>query len=221
MNVLSIKNGIEKILKMSGDFDKILQQIIAKTSENNIDKKNIIDLTTLYMEIRVVHGEVLLLFEKMKTNACNNNEQKLTKGKKEIRDTQITRNNLYDISTFTSIIENLNSLVSNTDFEFKKIALMYPSYINTQQNHIILLTNSKDDKYTKIFDELKHIKSEYEYHLIECKKGDDIDCTKNIGIQLKLNVKKIPSMFMVTNNDIIEIPLDSVKDTNDLVKLVD
>jgi hypothetical protein len=134
-------------------------------------------------------------------------------------------NKLYDISTFTSVMENINNLVSNTDFEFKKVALMYPKFINNHTNHLILFTETinKEDKYVKIIEDIKKLRPENEYHIVQCDKiGKKIDCQSMIKMKLTISVDKLPSLYLIiSNTNIISMQIDTIKTAEDLNKLID
>jgi hypothetical protein len=214
LNISLIKK-IENILEMSGRFDKVCTSILGGNVDlNESSINNIRELTSLYMIIRAEHGGIIILNDKMKKNVS-------------VRDSTLSDeliNQLYDLSTFTSINDNINNLVSNIDFEFKKIALMYPKLINKQTNHLIFFINKidKENKYIKMIEDIKKIRPENEYHVIECEgEGKKIDCSKMIGMKLSIGVEKLPSLYLINGTNIVEIPLDKLKVCGDLVKLLD
>jgi hypothetical protein len=214
LNISLIKK-IESILEMSGRFDKICTSILSGDVDlNEHSIKNIKELTSLYMSIRAEHGGVILLNDKMKKDI----------GTEETSLPDAIINKLYDLSTFTSISDNINNLVSNVDFEFKKIALMYPKLITKQTNHLLLFVKKieKEDKYINMIEEVKKIRPENEYHVIECKDNEKkIDCGKLVGMKLSLGIEKLPCIYLVNGTNIVEIPLDQLNETNDLIKMLD
>ena len=107
-NILLIKK-IDNILDMSKQFDEFCSDALSSKIPNN-NATIVYNITSLYILIRAEHGGILLLNDKMKTD-ISKNETKLN---------DETINKLYDLSTFTSIIENISNLVSNIDFEYKK-----------------------------------------------------------------------------------------------------
>ena len=214
LNISLIKK-IENILEISGNFDKICSTILSGTAE--LDKtniKNIRELTSLYMLTRAEHGAVIILSDNMKKDI---NSQDSSLSDKLI-------NKLYDLSTFTSIIENINNLVSNMDFEFKKIALMYPKLITKQQNHLILFVKKidKKEKFVNMIEDIKKLRPENEYHVIECEnEGKKIDCEKIIGSKLTISVDRLPSLYLINGNNIVDLPLDKLNTCGDLIKMLD
>lgn len=214
LNISLIKK-IENILEMSGKFDKICSTILSGNIDLDTSNiQNIRELTSLYMLTRAEHGAIIILNEKMK-NEVNTQDTNLT-------DKLI--NKLYDLSTFTSIIDNINNLVSNMDFEFKKIALMYPNLINKQETHILLFVDKidKENKYIKMIEDLKKIKPEHNYHVVECEKDKKkIDCSKMVNMKLSVTIKSLPTMYLVNGSNIVEIPLDKLNVCGDLVKLIE
>lgn len=213
-NKLLIKK-IESILEMSSKFDKICSTILSgniNLDKNNI--QNIRELTTLYMTTRAEHGGIIILTEQMKKEVSliesSMTEKKFSK--------------LYDLSTFMSIVDNINNLVSNMDFEFKKIALMYPKIINNETTQLILLIsiNDKENKYVKIIDELKNKRPENNYHVIECEKNKEkIDCSEIVGMKLSINVKKLPMMYLINGTNIVELEIEKIKNIENILKILD
>lgn len=214
LNISLIKK-IESILEMSGKFDKICTEILSGNVDlNESSIKNIKELTSLYMSIRAEHGGIIVFNDKMKKDAGKQNSS--------LSDTII--NKLYDLSTFTSISDNINNLVSNVDFEFKKIALMYPKLINKRTNHLLLFvkTINKEDKYIKMIEDVKKLRPENEYHVVECKESDKkVDCGKMVGMKLSLGIDKLPCLYLVNGTNIAEIPIDQLKICGDLIKMLD
>jgi len=211
-NILLVKK-IENLIDMSNRFDKLSSNIL---SETNIDAniKKIYDLTTVYVLIRAEHGGVIILNDKMKNEIVNSNT--------ELNDDTIHK--LYDLSTFTSIIENIANLVSNMDFQYKKIALMYPKFINKKPIHVILFTKSLDatDYFVKLIEDVKNLRKENEYHVVQCElPGTKINCEKFINRKLSIKVENLPSIYIVNDDNIVEVPLKQIKNCGDLINMID
>ena len=211
-NILLIKK-IDNILDMSAQFDKLCIQVL----DDKLSEKKptlIYNITSLYILIRAEHGGILLLNDKMKTSILN-------------QDTKLndeTINKLYDLSTFTSIIENIANLVSNIDFEDKKIALMFPKLIDVKQIDLVLFTKTldKEDKYVKLIEDVKKLRNQYNYHVIECDKVKKvINCDKILKRKISINVEKLPSLFLINGDNIVELPINKINETSDLIKLID
>jgi len=183
-NILLIKK-IDNILDMSAQFDKLCNQVLDdKSSEKN--PTLIYNITSLYILIRAEHGGILLLNDKMKTEII----------KQDTKLNDETINKLYDLSTFTSIIENISNLVSNIDFEYKKIALMFPRLIDTKQIDVVLFTATldKEDKHVKLIEDVKNLRNQYNYHVIECNKVNKvINCDNILKRKISINVEKLES----------------------------
>ena len=212
---ISLIKKIESILEMSGKFDKICTVILSGDVDlTKSSIKNIKELTSLYMLIRAEHGGIIVLNDKMKKD-INTQDSSLS---------DILINKLYDLSTFTSISDNINNLVSNVDFEFKKIALMYPKLINKQTNHLLLFVKNgdKENKYIKMIEDIKKLRPENEYHIVECKSSDKkIDCGEMVGMKLSLGIEKLPCLYLVNGSNIAEIPMNQLKNCGDLIKMLD
>ena len=211
--IIQLVKKIENILDMSNKFDNLFSTIIdIKSSDKNIN--NIYSITSLYILIRAEHGGIIILNDKMK--------MEISKRDNILNDETI--NKLYDLSTFTSIIENINNLVSNIDFEYKKIAIMFPKLIDKKQIDIILFTNSLDkkDKYIKIIEDAKQIRNYYNYHVVECEKeGVVINCNKILNKDISIKVANLPSMYLINDNNISELPIKTINNADNLIKLID
>lgn len=206
---------IESISKQSDEFDKIFLQLLQINEKDKLSEKtieNVYTLTKLYIFTRSEHGSILLLFDKFKKTIC----EKST----ELNDALI--NKMYDVSAFYSIIENISILISNIDFQFKKIALKYPKYINNRPLIILLFVdNIKTNKLMiNIIEELRVLKPENIYKIIECDPGNKIKCDSILGKNIDIKVDQVPSLFIVNNNFLSEIPIEHVKKVNDLVNLI-
>jgi hypothetical protein len=146
-NILLIKK-IDNIMEMTTQFDSLCSQVLDEKSST--DKvKNIFEITSLYILIRAEHGGIIILNDKLRSKII----------KQDNTLSYETINRLYDLSTFTSIIANIENLVNNIDFEYKKIALMFPELIEKKQLDVVLFTKTldKDDKYVKLIEEVKRI----------------------------------------------------------------
>jgi hypothetical protein len=148
----SLIQKIDNIEKISGEFDEIFSHLIKIKNVQNITPENIeqlYKLTKLFKFIRSEHGSLLILLDKKKD---------LLKSKSsELTDELVEE--LYDLSTFDSIISNVSDLVSNIDFEFKRIAIMFPKFMNKKPLTIILFIDKIDpkNKYIKMIEEVKKV----------------------------------------------------------------
>ena len=212
-NILLIKK-IENILDMTNQFDKICADILEDpASEKNIP--NIYNATSLYMLIRAEHGGIIILNDKMKNEIISSDTTLNDK----------TINKLYDLSTFTSIIENINNLVSNLDFQYKKLALMFPKFINKKPMDIILFNKSidKNDKYNKLIEETKKYNKQNNFHVIQCTEVNKvINCNKMIGGSNNISIKvlELPSLYLINNDKIVELSVKHINSSQDLIKLL-
>lgn len=213
-NIFNLSNNIENILKKSTDFDyictDILEDLNAKDIRNKVEK-----LTNNYINIRKNHGELLLLENNLKKNI--NKNIKLQKGG--------SKNELYDLSTFTSIIENVSSVVNNIDFEFKKIALLFPQHIGeNKQNVLYFKDKNKNSKYSKWIDEIKEIKdtkNNIDFNIVELSEDNKkYNLSKITSEDIDIEVKNLPSLFIVKNNNLIEIQLGNIKNIDELKKIL-
>ena len=214
-NIFNLSNNIENILKKSTDFDYICSDILEDLNSKDIRNK-VEKLTNNYINIRKSHGELLLLENNLKKNI--NKNIKLQKGG--------SKNELYDLSTFTSIIENVSSVVNNIDFEFKKIALLFPQHIGeNKQNVLYFKDKNKNSKYSKWIDEIKDdnkdIRKNIDFNIVELSdENKRYNLSKLTSEDIDIEVKNLPSLFIVKNNNLIEVQLGNIKNIDELKKIL-
>jgi hypothetical protein len=209
----SLIQKIDNIEKISGEFDELFSNLIKIQDVKNITSDNIeqlYKLTKLFKFIRSEHGSLLILLDKKKD---------LIKSKStELTDELVEE--LYDLSTFDSIISNVSDLVSNIDFEFKRIAIMFPKFMNKKPLSIILFTDKIDpkNKYIKIVEEVKKVYPENVYKVIECKIGSKVNCGKYNNKDLILSAKNVPSMFLINDSNITMLPTENIQNSKILLE---
>lgn len=217
MNInISLIKKIDNIVKLSNDFDKIFNSMIKISNPSDINSEQIEDLyklTQLFIFIRSEHGGLLLLFDRKK--------DKILSESSELSDKLV--NELYDLSTFDSILTNVAELVSNIDFEFKRIAIMYPKFINKKPMTLILFVDDikTKNKYILMIEELKKLNPENIYKVFECEKvGEKVNCGKIFGKDININVESLPSLFLINESNISNLPLDKIKSVDMLTKMI-
>jgi len=210
-NIFNISNNIDNILKKSTEFDYICSDILEDLNSKEIRGK-VEKLTNNYINIRKSHGELLLLENNLKKNI--NKNIKLQRGG--------SKNELYDLSTFTSIIDNVSNVVNNIDFEFKKIALIYPQYIGeNKQNILYFKEKNKNSKYSKWIDEIKETKKNIDLDIIELTDDNKkYNLSKLTSEDIDIELKNLPSLFIVKNNNLIEVQLSNIKNIDELKKIL-
>jgi len=199
----SLIRKIDHIVKLSDEFDNIFTSLIKKKSD--MDSQTIEDLyklTQLFIFIRSEHGGIIMLMDRKKDDIKSHSS--------ELSDKLV--NELYDLSSFDSVMENVSNLISNIDFEFKRVAMMFPKYINKKPMTLILLTNnmSKNDKYIMMINKIKEIHPENIYKVIQCEKGDKVNCGKISDKNINLTAKKIPGLFLINEHKINELPSEQI-----------
>lgn len=213
----SLIKKIDNIVKLTNEFDMIFSVLRKTYQEGTIlsseQVENIYKLTKLYMFLRSEHGSILILLDKLKDT--------IKSGPTELNDELI--NKLYDLSTFNSIVENISNLISNVDYEFKRLAIMFPKYMNKKPLTLILLSDNleRDKKYTNIFDELVKLNNERVYKVINCRKGDKVNCGIIYGKKIGFKVEKLPSMYMINEENIVELPIDQINSTEILNRMIE
>jgi hypothetical protein len=219
-----ILDKIDKLVKLSNDFDNGFKIVFNLTSVK-IDEKTadiIYIMTKNYILMREEHGELLLMMNKLL--AMNNIDDK--KSNNTI--------SLYDISTFSTLINNINDLINNIDYQYKKIALKYPKFINKKQIIIILIiminkedkNNEKNnEKYIKMIDELIIIYPEHKYNIIKYnnEKNNIIKCDEELNkfnIKIK-STKSLPLIYIINDTNIIEVPISKIDNIEPIKNLLE
>jgi hypothetical protein len=238
MEFIQVKllDKIDNLIKLSNDFDNGFK-IIYEINVNELNKENIellYSMTKNYILIRKEHGEILLIMHKF-TNSLNMDinktlEKKSTKNISKINednnDMDYSENTrlFYDLSTFNTLLGNINDLINNIDYEYKKIAIKYPNFINKKQMMIILVSQDSDDKYIKLIGELEKSHPEHKYKIIKCgnKKGDISKCEEELmEYEIKIKSKSLPLIYIVNNSTVSEIPIskiDGIEPIKDMIK---
>jgi hypothetical protein len=209
--IVNLTSNIDNIIKKSTEFDYICNNIIENSVTEDI-RNNIEKLTNDYINIRKNHGELLLLEINLKKDI--NKNIKLQKGG--------SSNELYDLSAFTSIIQNVTEIVNNIDFEFKKIALLYPQHIiQNKKNVLFFKDKNKNSKYSKWIENIKETNNNIDFDIIELSDNNNkYNLSKLTSEDIDIEVKRLPSLFVVKNNNLVEIQLNNIKNIEELKNII-
>lgn len=238
MEFIQVKllDKIDNLIKLSNDFDNGFKSIY-EINVNELNKENIellYSMTQNYILMRKEHGEILLMMHKL-TNLLdmNINKTQEKKSTKNVSKTNEGHNDMdysentrlfYDLSTFNTLLGNINDLINNIDYEYKKIAIKYPNFINRKKMIIILVLQDSDDKYIKLIGDLEKSHPEHKYKIIKCghKKGDILKCEEELSkYEIKIKSKSLPLIYIVNNSTVSEIPIskiDGIEPIKDMIK---
>lgn len=209
----SLIKKIDNITSLSNDFDKtfkIFQTI--KDEEQSKIIENIYKLTQIYIFLRAEHGGILILLD-------NLTDEIKTMGNK-LNDTALQK--LYDLSVFKSILGNVEDLLNNIDMEYKKVALKYPKFINKKPLIILFFVENKiinADK-IEIIENVKNIHPEHSYKIIETTSNSKVNLKDIIGKDITIKIKIVPTMYLINNNNITEIPGSNITNENSVISLI-
>lgn len=233
---LKLLDKIDNLVKLTDNFDSGFKIIFELNTNDKLDEKNIkilYSMTKNFILIRKIHGELIFMVNKLINSVniedINNSDKKQekksnktntkTKDKDEYEndDNNNLNKSFYEISTFSTLLNNINDLVNNIDHEYKKIAIKYPKFINKSQITLIIILEDNDEEDTKYIKLIEGLKSEYpehKYKLIKCgnKKTDINKCEnelKEYGIKIK-SVKSLPLLYIVNNSNITEVPISKI-----------
>lgn len=235
---LKLLNNIDNLVKLSTDFDSGFKIIYNLDTNDKLNEKNIdilYSITQNYILMRKVHGDILLMMHKftnsinLHSNIQNNNLQEKKSNKNtpktntdNIDDLETSK--LYDLSTFSTLLGNVNDLMNNIDYEYKKIALKYPKFINKNQLIIILIVQNSEDKYIKLIEELKIDYPEYKYKIIKCEnnKASINKCEEELkDYKIKIKSNLLPLIYIVNNTTITEIPISKQNGIESIKNVID
>lgn len=210
-----VLNKIDNFVFLSKEFDNNYKNVIGLQSEkiDDTSKKNIYMITKYYIELRTVHGELLLMMDELKNT--------ITSSKSTTEND--SHNKYYDLSTFSSILHSIDELINNIDFQYKKIAMKYPNFINKKPLMILLLTDNDDseNEYVKLLNQVKEQVPENIYKVIKCNKSDKkIKCDKILGVNSTLKISSLPVLYIINGSNIVEIPIDKINDVSALKNLI-
>ncbi len=213
----SLIKKIDNIVKLTNEFDMIFS-VLRKTYKEGVELdseqvENIYKLTKLYIFVRSAHGSILILLDRLK--------DKIKAGSTELDDELI--NKLYDLSTFSSIVENVSNLISNIDFEYKRLAVMFPKYMNKKPLTVILVSDDleRDKNYVDIINELSKQNNERVYKVIKCEKGEKVNCGTIYGKKINIKVDVLPNMYMINEENIVELPIKQITSADILNKIIE
>ena len=223
-----VLDKINNFVLLSKEFDNNYKIVITIQNDkiDDIGRKSIYMITKYYIELRTVHGELILLVDEFK-NMINSSKisktSKQNEHENENENENTNTNKFYDLSTFSSILSSINELITNIDFQYKKIAIRYPKFINKKPLMILLLTSDDNENnvFVKLLNEVKEQVPENIYKIVKCNKSDKkIKCDKIFGVNLTLKIPTLPTLFIINGSNIIEIPIDKFNDINALKNLI-
>lgn len=241
-------NKIDNLVKMSSEFDTGFKIIYGST--NQLSEKEIeilYSMTKNYILMRKEHGEILLMMNKFTNSIQLYNVESQTGGAKSSKNgsksgsilpsaesTSVTdetnAKSLYDLSTFNTLLGNVNDLINNVDYEYKKIAIKYPKFINKNQMSVILISENLEDKYSKLMDEIKSTHPEHKYKIIICRDGQNgqngqdkiTKCEeelKEYGIKIK--PKTLPIIYIINGSTFTSIPISKIDVMDSIKNMID
>ena len=215
----SLLEKIDNINKLTAEFDNIFDMFkdlqVSKTNQEQTNK--LYRLTELYKLIRSEHGSLIMLFEEKK-DIKKLNIDKLP--------SNILLNDYFDLSTFESIIKNISELISNIDFEFKRIVTMFPKFLKKNPTTIILVIglDNSSDNFVKMFEEVQTKHPEHIFKIFKSKANKKVNCGiihgNTNGKDLNILVKEVPSLFISNGETIIKLPIEKIKDTKSFEQFI-
>ena len=216
-----VLDNINLFVCTSREFDNYYKNVIVMKNNkiDDLSKKHIYMITKYYIELRTIHGKLILLIDEFK-NTINLSKKE---NSKENPNANTNTNNFYDLSTFTSILSSINELITNVDFQYKKIAIKYPNFINKKPLMILLVTNddSESNDFVKLLNSVKEQVPENIYKVVKTEKSHGkINCEKLLGIKLTLKIETLPTFFIINGPNIVEVPADKISDANVLKSLI-
>lgn len=201
-------DAIDIFVEKCENFDIVYKEVVTiiNKEEDNIDK--FYDLVQNYIEIRSVHGRILKNYENYSANLSEDSDE-----------------DMYNLSSLNSIIENSKNLIQNIDFQYKQFAVYYPDLIENSMMSIILLVNTekteKDKMLINAMNEIKNKKYKNKYEVVECNKKDKIELKiSKSNKKVMLSTKKLPCLYLLNNKLITKIDGENIANKDSFESLI-
>lgn len=237
-NKIFIKH-VERIVKLSIEFDNLYKSFVGKTNVHEpIDaEKTIYLLTQKYLIIHGTHGKILLLFNQFMNKCAEQQDPMEDLG--EVMNDDMEK--MYNISMFKSVVTDVNMLINSVDVQYREVSKYFKNYVGKKQYCVVLFVDEsnqnvlgKNEKLLKIKDAMERCekaKPEHVYKIIptQMTMGKSIpkltfpNGTHGLDgkILQNLNIKKLPSMFIISDSTAIEIPLKLSSSTDIFTSIMD
>lgn len=203
-----IIDTIDNFVDKCDYFDSVYKNIIKIIGNNINDNINeLYDLVDCYIDIRKDHGIILKLYENFKNNCDENNEK-----------------DMYDLSSLNSMLDNIKNLIKNIDFQYKQFASFYPKLVRNNHMTVLLVVNdnetNKDTKMLEMINSIRNTKYQNKYKIIKGKNNKSITLRVNKNKQVSLLPKMLPTLYILNDNNAIEIPCEDIKNEQMMLSLL-
>lgn len=200
---------IDIFVEKCENFDIVYKEVVSiiNKEEDNIDK--FYDLVQNYIEIRSIHGRILKNYENYSASLSEESDE-----------------DMYNLSSLNSIIENSKNLIQNIDFQYKQFAVYYPDLIENSMMTVILLVNTekneKDKMLINAMNEIRNKKYKNKYEIVECNKKEKIELKINkSNKKIMLSAKKLPCLYLLNNKLITKIDGENIINKNIFDSLIE
>ena len=190
------------------NFDKLYRQVIKIiNAEINDNLDELYDITSNYIEIRAYHGKIIKTYESYKNSDIKNDEE------------------MYNLSALSSILENVNNIIQNVDFQYKQFATYFPNLVNKSHSTVLLIISKnetdEDNRLINMLNQVKSTRYENKYKIMKCgdREGLELKIRKK-NQKIKIVPKKTPSLYLINNDIISEIPTENIKNKAMLEKML-
>lgn len=201
-------DSIDIFVEKCDNFDIVYQKvldIILKRISDNVDI--LYGLVECYIEIRKYHGIIIKLYNEFEKSVDINNER-----------------DMYDLSSYNSIIDNIKNLIQNVDFQYKQFASYYPDLIDNNSVTVLLIINEKETEkdlnLINLLNKVKRDKYQNKYKVMKMKKNKSsvkLNVNKN---KITLNPKSVPSLYLLRKNNLLEVPGDNIQNENVMASII-
>jgi len=199
---------IEIFVDKCDNFDKLYKKvatIINTEINNNLDE--LYDITANYIEIRAHHGKIIKIYDSYKSSGLKNDEE------------------MYNLSALSSILENVNNIIQNVDFQYKQFATYFPNLVNKNYLTVLLIVgkneSEEDVRLINMLNEIKVSKYENKYKIMKCGKKEGLELKiRKKNQKIKLVPTKTPSLYLIKNNIVSEVPIQNIKDKKTLERML-
>jgi hypothetical protein len=199
---------IEIFVDKCDNFDKLYKKVIKIiNTEINDNLDELYDITSNYIEIRGCHGRIIKTYDNYKNSGLKNDEE------------------MYNLSALTSILENVNNIIQNVDFQYKQFATYFPNLVNKSYLTVLLIVDNneteEDIRLINMLNEIKVKKYEHKYKIMKCGKKEGIELKiRKKNKKIRLVPKKTPSLYLINDDIISEIQTENIKNKEMLEKIL-
>jgi hypothetical protein len=199
---------IEIFVEKCESFDKLYTKVVKIiNTEINDNLDELYDITSGYVEIRAYHGKIIKIYDSYKNSKLQTDED------------------MYNLSALSSILENVNNIIQNVDFQYKQFATYFPKLVDKNYLTVLLIVGKKetneDRRLINMINELKVQRYENKYKIMKCGKNEGLELKiRKKNQKMMIAPKKTPTLYLIKKDIISEIPSENIRNKAMLEKIL-